>query len=152
MSGDVLRMLYDTQERLKQTETKEVPLYANSTFSPVFAGSGGGGSFTQSITLGEYVRVGSYVEVWMHLQMNTFTSAPAGNLWISGLPFTSRNTSNGFYTLAIGYLNTALSTLAHAVIPANTTHVEFYDTAGAVIAASLLSAASHVVLGGSYAL
>jgi len=122
------------------------------TFAPVFAGSGGGGSYTQTLSIGEWTRIGNRVDVWMHLQMNTFTSAPAGNLWITTLPFTSRNTANQFYALAIGYRNTGLATLATAVIPANTTRVEFYDTAGAIVAASVLSAASKIVLGGSFAL
>jgi hypothetical protein len=149
----------DLARRLEQTQVTERPggvtgydtFYASGTFSPVFTGSGGGGSFTQSVSLGEYTRVGSMVTVWIRCTMNTFTSASAGNLWISTLPFTARNTTNAFYTLAIGYLNTALVTCVHAVIPANTTHVEFYDNAGAVVPASVLSAASFVILGGSYA-
>ena len=147
----------DLSRRLEQTQVVERPgdagystFVASGTFSPIFTGSGGGGSFTQSVSLGEYTRMGTTVHVWMRMTMNTFSSAPAGNLWITTLPFTSRNTTNAFYALTIGYLNTALVSCVHAVIPANTTRVEFYDTAGAIVPASLLSAASFVILAGSY--
>lgn len=135
-------------ERLRKADSPGV----DGTFSPIFTGSGGGGSYTQSVSIGEYTRIGNRVDVWIRCTMNTFTSAPAGNLWLATLPFTSRNTTNMFYALAIGYLNTALVSCAHAVIPANTTHVEFYDTAGAAVAASILSAASYIIVGGSYAI
>src|SRR3954463_5452083 len=101
------------------------------TFSPIFTGSGGGGSYTQSVAIGEYVVIGGFVHFWIRLTMNTFTSAPTGNLWLSPLPFAARNTTNMFYACTIGYLNTALVSCAHAVIPAGSAHVEFYDTAGA---------------------
>jgi hypothetical protein len=149
----------DLARRLEQTQVKEVPGAAGystftdtGTFAPIFAGSGGGGSYTQNISLGEWMRFGNVVHVWMHLQMNTFAAAPAGNLRITILPFTSRNTTDAFYAATIGYLNTGLVTCAHAVIPANSTHVEFYDTAGAIVAASVLSAASKIVLAASYPL
>src|SRR5512144_1601497 len=144
---DMLRILLDNEERLKQTETKEVPgatgftsFYATGTFSPIFSGSGGGGSYTQSVSLGEWTRIGNVVHVWIRCTMNTFTSAPAGNLWITTLPFTARNTTNAFYTLAVGYR--IPTTIVTAVIPAGTTHVEFYDAAGNIIAASTLTASS----------
>ena len=158
--SDMIRLLKMNDERLRQTEVKETvgniggytAFFDSGAFSPIFAGSGGGGSFTQTLSIGEWTRIGNRVDVWMHLQMNTFTSAPAGNLWITALPFTARNTTNAFYAVTIGYRNTGLATLSTAVIPANTTRVEFYDTSGAIVAASVLSAASKIVLGGSFAL
>lgn len=153
------RQQRDIARRLEQTQVKEVPgatgystLTASGTFSPIFAGSGGGGAYSQDISLGEWTRTGTMVTVWMHLQMNTFVGAPAGNLRITTLPFTSRNTTNQFYAVTIGYRNAGLATAATAVIPANSTHVEFYDTAGAIVATSVLSVASKIVLAVTYAL
>ncbi len=154
----MLKLLYDNERRLAQTETREVPgnvpgfsqFYDTGTFTPTFAGSGGGGSFTLLAAVGEWTRVGNRVDVWIHLQMNTFTSAPAGDLWVTTLPFTSRNTSGQFYAQAIGYRSNSLATIITALVPANTTRVQFYNTAGALIAASVLSAAAELVIGGSF--
>jgi hypothetical protein len=140
--------LRDQLERLRKADAGAV----EGTFSPIFTGSGGGGNYSQSVSLGEYVCAGNVVTVWMRMTMTTFVAPPTGDLWITTLPFTSRNTTNAFYTLVIGYLNTGLVTCAHAVIPANTTRVEFYDTAGVIVPASVLSVASFMILGGSYAI
>jgi hypothetical protein len=151
------RQWRDMARQIEQSRVIERPgasgfdtFTASGTFSPVFAGSGGGGSYTQNISLGEWTRIGNLIHVWMHLQMNTFVGAPAGNLWITTLPFTARNTTNAFYAVTIGYRNTGLATTSTAVIPANSTRVEFYDAAGAIVAASILSVASKIVLAAVY--
>jgi hypothetical protein len=141
-----IQELQTTLERLRKADAGTI----DGTFSPIFTGSGGGGSYTQSISLGEYTIAGTYCFVWMHLQMDTFVGAPAGNLWITTLPFTSRNTTNAFYAVTIGYRNTGLATALTAVVPANSTRVEFYDSTGAIVAASVLSVASKIVLAGAY--
>lgn len=143
-----IQALQDDLERLRKADVPGV----DGTFSPIFTGSGGGGSYTQSVAIGEYTRVGNMVTVWIRITMNTFTVAPTGNLWISPLPFVARATANMYYALSIGYLNTALVSCAHAVVPDNTSHIEFYDTSGSAVAASLLSAASYIIVGGSYAI
>ncbi len=157
---DMIRELRRNDERLRLTEVKETvgniggfsAFFDSGTFTPTFAGSGGGGSFTLLSAVGEWTRVGNRVDVWMHLQMNTFTSAPAGDLWVTNLPFTARNTSGQFYAQAIGYRSNSLATIITALVPANTTRVQFYNTGGALIAASVLGASSELVIGGSFAL
>lgn len=150
MSLEVVRQLTDLEKRLERLETSGTG-YQTGSWTPLLTGSGGGGNYTTSVAVGEYIRIGGAVHVWGRYTVNTFTSAPAGNLRMTGLPFTSRNVSNLFYAVAVGYTNSALSTVARGIIPANTAYVDFYDTAGATVAASLMSAASYVIIGGSYA-
>lgn len=124
---------------------------ALTSFTPAFGGSGGGGSFTYSQQIGRYTRKWEEeVKVWIRLTINTFTSAPSGNLRVTGLPFTSANVANLFYAAVIGYRNTGLNSIVTAVIPANATHIEFYDTSGGIVPASVMSATSYIVLQATY--
>ncbi len=148
---DTQRRLQAIEDRLERLRKADAGM-AFGTFTPTFAGSGGGGSFTLLVATGEWTRIGNRVDVWIHLQMNTFTSAPSGNLWVTTLPFTARNTASQFYAQSIGYRDTSLATIITAAVPANTTRVQFYTTAGALVAASVLGASSELVIGGSFAL
>jgi hypothetical protein len=126
--------------------------YADTTWTPVFAGTGGGGSFTYSYQTGEYIRRENVIEFWGHVRINTFTSAPAGNLIITGLPTASRNTTNQFYAAILGYRSAALTTIDTVSVPINSTQINCYTTGGALVAASVLAAGAEIVVGGSYPL
>lgn len=139
-----IQALQTDLERLRKADAGAIV----GTFVAGFGGSGGGGNYTQTLAIGEYTCVGDFVHIWAHAQMNAFVAPPGGNLWITGLPFTSRATQS--YSVYIGYRNTGLATLSVGLIPASSTHVEFYDTTGAIVAASVLSAASNLLLSATY--
>lgn len=107
---DVLRILTDNEERLKQTETKEVPgdtgfsaFYAKGTWTPVFQGTGTAGTFTYIGQTGTYTRIGNQVFIHGYVQISAITVAPTGNMQIIGLPFTAASSTD--YSLAIGFLD-----------------------------------------------
>lgn len=97
---DVLRILADNEERLKQTETKEVPgdtgfssFYAKGTYSPTYLGNTTPGATTYSLQQGAWTRIGNVVIVTGTVVWTAATGT--GNANIS-LPFTAANVSNQF--------------------------------------------------------
>lgn len=66
--------------------------YEEGTWTPVIRGSTTAGLFTYSAQQGIYTKIGRLVTVHVNLVVNTVTTAAAGNLEISGLPF---NASSG---------------------------------------------------------
>lgn len=126
--------------------------YAESTWTPLLTGSGGGGSYTLGTLFGEYVRTGSMVTVWGRYTVGTLSVAPSGTLRLSGLPFAARSTTSAFYALTIGYTDTSLQTVVRAVIPTGASYVDFYTAAGAQANASLMTAGSYIMIAGSYPL
>lgn len=97
--NDVLKMLLDNEERLKQTETRETPgnitgftsFYAFGTWSPTLVGAGTAGTFTYDATNtgGRYTRIGNRVFVSGRIRITAIGVAPVGNMTINGLPITS---------------------------------------------------------------
>lgn len=61
--------------------------YEEGTWTPVIRGSTTAGLFTYSTQQGIYTKIGRLVTVHVNLVVNTVTTAAAGNLEISGLPF-----------------------------------------------------------------
>lgn len=125
-----------TLERVRTSEGGTIA----GTWTPTLAGSGGGGSFTYSIRAGRYKRVGPMVFAPFTITLATFTSAPAGNLQITGLPYTavSGNPSGG---VIIVYTNAALSAITRGQVTQATSVCNFYDSSGVAIAASVVSLA-----------
>jgi hypothetical protein len=72
--------------------------YEEGTFTPTYAGSSGG-SVTMVASVGTYVKVGKIV----HIMVRAMTSAESlsGDITITGLPFTSVNTTNHQTALSI---------------------------------------------------
>jgi hypothetical protein len=86
----ILKMLYDNETRLAQTETKEVPIHATGTWTPAFAGTTIAGTFTYgATTAGDWTRVGNMVFLRGRITLTAVAVAATGNLTITGLPFTS---------------------------------------------------------------
>jgi len=93
---DMLKWMKDNEARLRQTETKEVPgaagqstFYAVGSWTPTLVGSTTAGTFTYSVQVGDWTRVGNTCFVRGTVRITAIGVAPAGNLQITGLPFTS---------------------------------------------------------------
>lgn len=59
------------------------------TFTPAFGGSTTNGSITYDTQTGRWTRFGPLVVCRIHINTNTVTTKPTGNLQIQGLPFTA---------------------------------------------------------------
>lgn len=79
-----------TERAYEQTKVVERP-GVSGTFTPAFGGSGGNGTITYDTQIGRWTRYGPLVICRIHINTNTVTVKPTGNLQIIGLPFTSAN-------------------------------------------------------------
>jgi len=96
--------------------------YEEGTFTPTYAFSSGGGSFSYSIQLGYYTKVGRFVFVQIRIRGQK-SGTGSGALQITGLPFTVPNVTNLFGTGAIGFTNNWVNRPMGAYIEANTDKV-----------------------------
>ena len=82
--------------------------YEEGTFTPTFVGSTTNGSFDYGTPDGQqhghYTKVGNVVTCHIRLAINSVTTSATGlSVFISGLPFTSKNTSNFIQSGAISF-------------------------------------------------
>ena len=102
--NDVLKMLLDNEERLKQTETRETPgnitgftaFYTSGIWTPTFVGLTIAGTFTYgATTAGDYTRIGNTVFLRGRIALTAVAVAPTGVLTIQGLPITPATVTSG---------------------------------------------------------
>jgi len=80
--------------------------YEEGTFTPTFNGTAGGASgVTYTYRLGWYEKIGNKVDVHIWLDCASMSSVPSGGCTITGLPFTSVNTTQFFHSVYVGYCN-----------------------------------------------
>jgi hypothetical protein len=75
--------------------------------------STGGGVPTYTRQTGYYMRVGTLVFVQGYVTLLTKGTLAAGSISISGLPFTSKNQTDGYAAVNIPYWSNFTSSLAH---------------------------------------
>ena len=96
--------------------------YEEGTFTPTYSFSNGGGSFSYSIQVGHYTKVGRFVFVMIRTRGQK-SGTGSGALQIAGLPFTVANVTNLFGTGAIGFTNNWNNRPMGAYIEANSNKV-----------------------------
>lgn len=67
--------------------------FEEGNWTPTVLGASTAGTNTYNVQYGVYQRIGTWVEVYARVEVNT-TSGMTGNLLIGNLPFTSNNNSN----------------------------------------------------------
>lgn len=75
--------------RVAALEAIELPIFATGTFSPAFGGSTTNGTISYDVQTGRWTRFGPLVICRIHINTNTVTTKPTGNLQIRSLPFTA---------------------------------------------------------------
>lgn len=116
------------------------------TFTPVLRGTTVVGVNTYTNQSGYYVRNGNQVTVWGRVKINVKDAAMSGTIQIIGLPFLSKNQTDGFASVQIGYYAT-LSGLANGglsgYISPNTDRFDLVNlapnTMANVVAANILN-------------
>ncbi len=104
--NDMLKLLYDNNQRLKQTETREVPgnvpgfsqFYDVGTFTPAYSGLTTAGVTTYTTQQGRWVRIGAAVFFTASI---VWTAATGTGLAQFSLPFTTINTANQNYAIMV---------------------------------------------------
>ena len=78
--------------------------YEEGTFTPTFNGTAGGASgVSYTYRLGWYEKIGNKVDVHIWLDCASMSSVPSGGCTITGLPFTSVNTTQ-FFSLCLCWI------------------------------------------------
>jgi hypothetical protein len=129
----------------------------NGTWTPVVAGSTTAGAFTYASRSGTYKRIGSLCYVTCSVKLSAITTAPAGILEITGLPFTaSPNDSQGLNVLLndVNFDSAANVRWVTAIVTGN--KLRFYqvkqNAVSATVAASALKAASEIIVNGVFSI
>ena len=132
--------------------------YEEGTFTPAIAGDSTAGSQTYSVQAGFYTKIGNRVFWNCRIVMTAKDGATAGNLTITGLPFTSNATSHNFHPAAIANagnidLSAGYSQITVEIQPGGA--VAYLGEAGDNVASALLQAAAlqattRIAVSGSY--
>lgn len=157
ISEDMLRKMQADDTRLRQTETKEVPIYTTGTWTPTLVGLTIAGTFTYAATTaGNYTRIGNTVFLRGRINITTVTVAPTGNLTIQGLPITPATVTSGAaggaqfsYWSLVGLGGGANVHLAGWIQSAATNRIELLVSQNAGGAAAFLTGAVAALVNGS---
>lgn len=127
------------------------------TFTPAFSGTTDTGVFDYYQQIGHYTKIGKRVFFELTIWVASVTTPASGNLFITGLPFTSKNVSGKRYAANISrweYLPLVADTQLGACIEENTSRIgitRLQNYSGPVyVDASGIAVNSYVVLSGSY--
>jgi hypothetical protein len=125
--------------------------YEEGTFTPVAEGESSAGSGSYNYQVGSYVKVGSLVLFQANLQWSSHSGS--GVFRLTGLPFTSKNTTNLFAVCA-AYLSGLPVASNHRAMPfirPNATYLNINQENGGGGASSVnIDAAAQVLITGSY--
>jgi hypothetical protein len=125
--------------------------YEEGTFTPTVIGATTAGTATYAAQVGTYIKIGKLV--WMSLTLNWSAGTGAGDLQITGLPFTS--ISNHAPGLSVGMVNgltLAANSYLFARVESGSSKVGVYDspTGGGTNAKVAYDAAASLTLSGCY--
>lgn len=164
----ILRMLRENDDRLSNTEVKEVPggipgftsFYAHGTFTPQYEGLTTPGAWTYSVQAGFYTRIGNRCFFNLNITATARGVAPTGAALISHLPFTSDATANSHSPVSLDTIDavTLSGTIVQLVarIPPGKTYIEFIEVLGTApsaagqLLATGFSATATMRVSGSY--
>lgn len=124
--------------------------YAGSTFTPVLVGSTTAGVGTYTAQLGYYTRIGNRVH--FHLNLGWSAHTGTGNMKITGLPFTSSNSTFCPVTIVPADITSPAGTSIAAMVPASEAAINLYSiaTATSVFAPLAMDTSGSCWIGGSY--
>jgi hypothetical protein len=122
--NDMLKLLYENNQRLKQTETREVPgnvpgfsqFYDFGTYVPTYVGGTTAGVTTYTTQSGAWVRVGALMVATGTVVWTAATGT--GNARIS-LPLASANVANQNYSGSLRTVNVTFANGTPQIIVVN---------------------------------
>lgn len=116
----------------------------SGTFTPSLSAASGGIFSGQGSRVGLYTKIGNTVFFTISIVAGGSLGSGTGTLSLVGLPFTSKNTTNGYYTYALSQDNWDLAETDGeliALFPPNSTEMTFYSNKDAAGSASISSTA-----------
>ena len=131
------------------TDVNTLDFYQEGTFTPVIAGSTTAGAGTYTAQVGFYTRVGNTVDFTLTVTWTAHTGA--GNLLVTGLPFTSNATGNRIYSVSVLSSNLTFTGQLAGWINNSQTRVDIgVQTSGAANASLALDTAATLWITGTY--
>jgi len=132
--------------------------YAEGSWTPVIAGSTTAGTQTYTVQVGRYVRIGNNVTVHGRVTTSAIGGTIAGNVLITGLPFTARNVTNLLPACSLGNVNNVTLTGGYffwtAIVGPSTTSIAIVENRSANTAQSIpvaaLGAATDIIITCNY--
>lgn len=102
--------------------------YDEGTWTPVLAGSSTAGSHTYSVQSGRYTKIGNFVAAHFYIQISSKDGTMAGDIRITGLPFTAVNDSGHRTAATFSYVqNFAFTDMIAGRVVNNVTYVRLED-------------------------
>jgi hypothetical protein len=100
------------------------------TWTPTLRGSTTAGTYTYSTRAGFYYRIGRYIYVTCRIQLSGVTTAGAGDMQVTGLPFTAMNVSGAYWSgpAVLAGVSGWTQNYVSAFIDTNTSYVRFYGS------------------------
>lgn len=100
------------------------------TWTPTLAGQTTAGSYSYSTRAGFYFRIGRYIYITCRIQLTTPITAGSGYMMITGLPFTSMNTTGAYWSgpAVLAGVSGWTQNYVSAFIDPNTSYVRFYGS------------------------
>lgn len=89
-----IQSIISQRRRIAALESQEKTIYVKNTWTPTFVGSTGAGTYTYTIQVGYWTRVGQLIFVRGRIGISAITGAPTGNMRIAGLPLNAVNIAN----------------------------------------------------------
>lgn len=142
-AGVLGKLAFNGAFTLTVDATGTAALISASTWTPTIAGSTTAGSHTYTVRVGQYIKIATLVVATFNIVLNAKDAAMAGNVTITGLPFTVKNNTNAHW----GHSMWTWSGLATAIISAplfasvNSTLMNVFKTTAATTALGSMVAA-----------
>jgi hypothetical protein len=127
--------------------------YEEGTFTPTISGSTTAGTGTYNAQVGVYTKVGKIVNVQIYINLASHTGA--GDITITGLPFTSVSGANSYGSVTIGYLdNCTLTALNYplGIISPGVTYINLVQspTGGGALTAVPMDTSFSIMVSATY--
>jgi len=100
--------------------------YEEGTFTPSFSGASGAPSgVNYNYRTGSYTKIGRLVTCHIYMALTSWSSAPSGDMVVTGLPFTCRNNADSYAGATVGYCDGFTSSDAPQTgyVPINNTKI-----------------------------
>lgn len=97
-TSNVLRFLDESSNNYQLSSSE-------GSWTPIFEGTTGAGTFTYGIQVGRYERQGNKVCIQATIQISAIPVAPTGNMQIAGLPVATRNVTNLLGGVSFGVIS-----------------------------------------------
>jgi hypothetical protein len=110
VSGAAAGQIKFPATQVPSTDANTLDDYEEGTWTPSFGGSGGQSGQAYTTQVGTYTKIGKRVTCDFNIVLSTLGTITT-DLQVQGLPFTSQNTANAFWSVTIGKFAALTSTV-----------------------------------------